>query len=245
MDQFQVISTEKVPFTYRVAGVGSRFLAWLVDAGLMILLSFAGMFAGLVLEIGRAGLGQALIALWIFAVTWGYFLFFEWLWHGQTPGKRLLGLRVIQTNGTSVGFFQSAARNVVRVVDALPVFYALGFTVAACNRYQRRLGDWAAGTLVVHVERRARPIQVMTEGPAVAAPTGEALVRQKLASLTRPQKQTLLDLCLRREQLRIADRAQLFHAVAEYFKHHLDLVPAEHQSDEKFTLQMAALIGQG
>jgi uncharacterized RDD family membrane protein YckC len=242
MDQFQVISTEKVPFTYRVAGVGSRFLAWLADAGAMILLGFAGMMAGGVLEQGRAGLGLAVIQLWIFGVTWGYFLFFEWLWYGQTPGKRLLGIRVIQTNGTSVTFFQSAARNLVRVVDALPFLYALGFAAAASNRHQRRLGDWAAGTLVVHVERRARPIQAISESPA--APASEGLGRQRLGQLTKPQKQTLLDLCLRRDQLRIADRARLFRAVAEYFQQHLDLAPAEHQSDEKFVLQLVSWMGQ-
>ena len=245
MEQFQVISTEKVPFTYRVAGMGSRFLAWLADAGIMILLVFAGMMLGSVLEIGRAGLGGAAIQMWLFAVTWGYFLFFEWLWHGQTPGKRLLGIRVIQLRGTSVSFFQSAVRNIVRVADALPIFYALGFAAAASNRYQRRLGDWAAGTLVVHVERRSRPIQALIEGPAGAAPFGEALVRQRLGQLSRPQKQTLLDLCLRRDQLRLSDRARLFQAVVDYFKAHLDLVPAEYQSDEKFVLQLVGLIGQG
>lgn len=245
MEQFQVISTEKVPFSYRVAGMGSRFLAWLADAGIMVLLVFAGFMLGSVLEIGRAGLGGAAIQMWLFAVTWGYFLLFEWLWNGQTPGKRLLGIRVIQLRGTSVSFFQSAVRNIVRVADALPIFYALGFAAAASNRHQRRLGDWAAGTLVVHVERRARPIQALIEGPALAAPFGEALVRQRLGQLSRPQKQTLLDLCLRRDQLRLSDRARLFQAIAEYFKDHLDLVPAEHQSDEKFVLQLVALLGHG
>ncbi len=244
MDQFQVISTEKVPFAYRVAGLGSRFLAWLADAGIMVLLVFAGFMLGMVLEQGRAGLGLAAIQLAVFAVTWGYFLLFEWLWHGQTPGKRLLGIRVIQRSGTGISFFQSAVRNVVRVVDALPFFYAVGFAAAACNRYQRRLGDWAAGTLVVHVERRAGPVQVIADEPT-AVPSGEALARQRLAALTKPQTQTLLDLCLRRDQLRIADRARLFQAVAEHLKHGLDLAPGEHQSDEKFVLRMAALLGQG
>lgn len=242
METFQVISTEKVPITYRVAGLGSRFLAWLADAAVLIVLGFVGVMLGGVLEIGRAGLGDAIIGLWIFALSWGYFLLFEWLWHGQTPGKRLFGIRVIQMNGTGVSFFQSAARNIVRVVDALPAFYGLGFAVGVCNRYQRRLGDWAAGTLVVHMERQARPIQTMTENPTEAGHFSEALLRQRLGQLSRPQQQTLIDLCLRRDQLRVSDRARLFRAVVDYLKSRLDLSPAEHQSDEKFILQLVGVL---
>src|SRR5260370_9885669 len=91
----QVITTEKVPFTYRVAGLGSRFLAWLVDAGMIVILGTAGICAGSVLEIGRQGLGMAIVLLWFFALSWGYFLVFDCLWHGQTPEQRCLGIRVI------------------------------------------------------------------------------------------------------------------------------------------------------
>src|SRR5438445_3561769 len=152
----EILTTEKVPFTYRVAGMGSRFLAWLIDALLMSLLVFGGLLAGSILDATRPGLGMALAVFWMFVVTWGYFLFFEWLWHGQTPGKRLLGIRVIQLRGTGISFDQAAIRNLLRVVDSLPL-YGLGFCVAACNRRHRRLGDLAANTLVVHVHRKALP----------------------------------------------------------------------------------------
>src|SRR5439155_26337723 len=151
----EVITTEQVPFTYRVAGLGSRFLAWFIDGALIVVLDVAGVMAGSVLNAARPGLGQSLVYLWIFGVLWGYFLVFEWLWHRQTPGKRLLGIRVIQWRGTGIAFYQSAVRNLLRIVDALPFFYAVAGVVAACNRFQRRLGDFAANTLVVHVERKA------------------------------------------------------------------------------------------
>ena len=169
----QVVTTEKVPITYRVAGMGSRFLAWLIDLGPLAVLAAMGAGAAAVLETLRPGVGIAAELLWIFTLRWGYFLFFEWLWSGQTPGKRLIGLRVLQMNGTSISFVQAALRNVVRVADGLPFFYALGFVVAACNRHQRQL---------------------------VAA---QAQVEQRL-SLTRD----------------------------------------EYQSDEKFVLQLAALLGE-
>jgi uncharacterized RDD family membrane protein YckC len=242
----QVITTEKVPIAYRVAGLGSRFLAWLIDLGLLAVLVVAGAGAGAVLDTLRPGVGGAVIVLWIFALQWGYFLFFEWLWAGQTPGKRVLGLRVLQMNGTAISFVQAAVRNVVRAADApLPLCYALGFVVAAGNRHHRRLGDLAAGTFVAYVERRSRAVRPLPEGPPPADRALAVLVRQRLAQLDRPQQQTLLDLCLRRDQLSLRDRARLFRATADYFERRLSLTRDEYQSDEKFVLGLAVLLTQG
>jgi uncharacterized RDD family membrane protein YckC len=241
----EVVSTEKVPFHYRVAGLGSRFLACLIDIALMILLMLAASVFWAPLEAGRPGLGQALFFITQFILMWGYFLFFEWLWHGQTPGKRLLGIRVISLEGTGASFLPVAVRNLLRVVDALPFPpLGLGFAVAACNRENRRLGDLAAATLVVHVERRGKPVLALHDRAGAGPREREAQVRQRLGQLDRQQKQTLLELCLRRDQLRVGDRARLFRATAEYFKERLDLAPEEYQSDEKFILQLAAVLGE-
>jgi len=169
---------------------------------------------------------------------------FEWLWHGQTPGKRLLGIRVIQWQGTSVTFYQSAVRNILRVVDSLPMFYALGFCVSACNRESRRLGDIAAGTLVVHTERKAKPIHALPEAADQTNAVRGPLIRQRLAQLERDQKQTLLDLSLRRNQLSVRDRARLFRATAEFLRERFNVAPEEFVSDEKFVLQLAAMLGE-
>jgi uncharacterized RDD family membrane protein YckC len=233
-----VITTEKVPFRYRVAGIGSRFLAWLVDAVIIVLIGFIGVCLATWLEALRFGVGHAIMELWLFALSWLYFLLFEWLWRGQTPGKRLLGIRAIQWRGTSISFFQSAARNTVRFVDALPFFYAAGFLVMACNREQRRLGDLAAGTLVVHVERTGKPVRLLHESDAVVPPL-QAQLRQRLGQLERQQKQLLLDLSLRKDQLRVGDRARLFRAASDFLQVRLDVSVAEFQSDEKFVLEMA------
>jgi uncharacterized RDD family membrane protein YckC len=245
----QVLTTEKVPFSYRVAGLGSRFLAWLVDLFVIVGLDFMGLMVGSVLIVGRPGLGSALFFIWHFVVLWGYFLFFEWLWHGQTPGKALLGIRVIQWRGTEMNFFQSAVRNLLRVVDSLPVPAPLGpgllgFVVAACNRENRRLGDLAADTLVVHVERNVRPVLALGEARGEADRQRLALLRQRLSQLDREQKQTLLDLCLRRDQLRVMERARLFQAAAQFFEQRLGLAPDEYESAEKFVLQMAAVLSE-
>ena len=136
----------------------------------------------------------------------------------------------------------TAIRNLLRVVDSLPL-YGLGFCVAACNRRHRRLGDLAANTLVVHVHRKALPIQALYDASSLADFSQQGQVRQRLAQLDRQQKQTLLDLCVRREQLRVEDRARLFGAVADYFKNQLEIPAGRYQSDEKFVVGLVAVLG--
>jgi uncharacterized RDD family membrane protein YckC len=245
----EVLTTEKVPFSYRVAGLGSRFLAWLIDGLAILVLIVMGGAVGGVLTLGRPGLGMAVVLIWQFVVMWGYFMLFEWLWHGQTPGKYMLGIRVIQWRGTAITFFQSAVRNLLRVADSLPIPLPmgpglLGFIVAASNREQRRLGDLAADTLVVHVERNVQPILALHDARSETDRQRLALLRQRLSQLDREQKQTLLDLCLRRDQLRIVERARLFQAAAQFFQNRLELAPQEHESPEKFVLQMVAVLGE-
>lgn len=249
----QIITSEKVPIRYRVAGLGSRFLAWLIDLALMLLMIAAVFVAGLVLEIRREGFGFGLFVVVSFAIQWGYFVLFEWLWHGQTPGKAALGIRVLQWNGTGVTFTQSAVRNVLRVVDGLPLLipdvmpltYGVGFLVASCNREQRRLGDLAAGTLVVFNDVQPGPIRVLHGIETEEQKQRTARAKQRVEQLQRAQKQVILDLCLRRNQLRLRERARLFAAVAEYFRQRLGVAPAEYESDEKFVLEMAALLTAG
>src|SRR6185295_5975066 len=118
---YEVISTEKVRLVYRVAGIGSRFLAWLIDMGVVLALLIVLVVVASAWELARAGFGSALLMLASFAIQWGYFVLFEWLWYGQTPGKRLIGIRVIDVQGTGISFNQSATRNVLRVVDGLPL----------------------------------------------------------------------------------------------------------------------------
>jgi uncharacterized RDD family membrane protein YckC len=248
MIHHEVLTTEKVRLRYRVVGSGARFLAWLVDAALLVGLFVAGALVAGALEPGRAGLGQGIFALWLFGLQWGYFFLFEWLWQGRTLGKYCVGLRVIDSGGRGIGWMQSAIRNVLRVVDALPLPFPLwcglaGFGVAASNREGRRLGDLAAGTLVVYVDERRRPVRALQEA-AEALDRGRALLlRQRLTSLSREQKETILDLCLRRDQLRWAERARLFQMVTNFTRTHLELAPEEHESSEKFVLRLGAILG--
>ncbi len=140
-----------------MAGVGSRFLALLIDTliqtGLLILAGIVLALLGFTGLLVRAPLAMAwmlagLIAL-AFLLLYGYFILFEIFWSGQTPGKRRIGLRVVKDTGRRLSPLETIARNLVRIVDQLPGFYALGIVVALCNRQNKRLGDFVAGSLVI------------------------------------------------------------------------------------------------
>lgn len=155
-EQLRIDTPEQIALELSVAGVGSRFLAIAVDTVLQFILYFAG-FIGLVafrlpsLLLPSMGLfGPAMAILFAFCVYWGYFAFFEIIWSGRTPGKRLAGIRVIKETGRPINAFEAIGRNVLRAVDFLPAMYAIGVVCMLLNRNSRRLGDFVAGTIVVH-----------------------------------------------------------------------------------------------
>ena len=152
-DVFSLDTPESVALGYDVAGVGSRFLAAIIDTVLQALVIFAAWIAS---AVGGASLGDralyaalAIGTLIIAVVLLGYFIFFELIWNGQSPGKRAIGLRVILTSGYPVTPLAVVIRNVLRLVDWLPSLYAVGVVTMIANRRSRRLGDLVAGTLVI------------------------------------------------------------------------------------------------
>jgi len=148
-----------------LAGIGSRFIALLVD----YLIWFAGLLVlGLVFSVILPGMwafsrisAQWAVAVRIFIVfllNWGYFTLFEAFWNGRTPGKRVARIRVIQKSGRAIGLFESMARNLVRFVDQFPGFYPVGVIAIFATRQHQRLGDLAAGTLVVRDREPESPL---------------------------------------------------------------------------------------
>jgi len=129
---------------------------------------------------GVAGNGPYLIV--VFIVFWLYPVLFEVLDRGRTPGKRALGLRVIATNGAPVGWLASFSRNLLRVVDMLPVAYAVGLVTSLADPWGRRLGDMVAGTLVVHAEPREPDVGDLQAAQAVPlAPAAPLLPHEQSA----------------------------------------------------------------
>lgn len=167
---------EGVALRLPAAGPLPRALAWAIDAAIRLAaLMAASMLLGL---LGESGLG--LFLLLAFAGLWLYPVLFEVLRDGQTPGKRSVGLKVIRDDGAPVGWQASLVRNLMRAVDMLPLFYAVGLVAGLFDPAGRRLGDRVAGTLVIHVPPRARrkPAAAAATAPVVAAsPSGGVLLQ--------------------------------------------------------------------
>jgi uncharacterized RDD family membrane protein YckC len=155
LDTIHAVQTpEGVDLVLRAAGPVPRGLAWAVDTLLQV-----GMGLGLSLALGILGLGGfglGLFLIGMFVLIWFYPVLFEVRAHGQTPGKRMLGLRVVQENGTPVGWSESVLRNFLLVADFLPLLYLAGLVTMFLDSSFRRLGDLAAGTLVVYADAPRR-----------------------------------------------------------------------------------------
>jgi uncharacterized membrane protein SpoIIM required for sporulation/uncharacterized RDD family membrane protein YckC len=160
-----VETPELVVVTYTIAGVGSRVAAALIDyticllAYFTVLLGSSSLGARSIIGGARgAAWGAAVLYLLLFVILWGYYVLFEGLADGQTPGKRLLRLRAVRDGGYSVTFGASAVRNLVRLLDMQPVFtYAVAIASMLLTKRGKRLGDLAAGTIVVREGLSARP----------------------------------------------------------------------------------------
>jgi uncharacterized RDD family membrane protein YckC len=199
IDTDVVIETpEHVRFRHALAGPTRRVLAYAVDT--VIRLAAFGVLAVLV-YVGGAGsfpvlAGLADAALWLaaFALEWGYFVVFETLMNGQTPGKRALHLRVVSSSGRPLGFIDSVLRNVLRAADFLPLGYALGFATMAADPRFRRLGDRVSGTLVVVEEKR----KVDEPIPRLRLPSPAELAAVPVTVMLLPTEIAAIELYLRR-----------------------------------------------
>lgn len=168
LDTTHTIATpEGVELKLPVAGLASRSLAWLLDAMIKFIILIA---ATITFEL-TGDFGVGLILITSFVILWFYNVLFEVLNHGATPGKRVLGLRVMNINGTPVGWTGSLIRNLIRFVDTLPGCYAFGCVSVLLSEQFQRLGDLAAGTIVVHHPKHATLARsVDSESIAVKVP---------------------------------------------------------------------------
>lgn len=205
---------EGVSFSLPLAGPVTRFLAWAVDcAATLLIFNLLNQLLPLVAW-GRDFLG-ALQALLFFAVPILYGIGFEALWRGQTPGKRVLRLRVADAGGLRLRFSQVALRNLLRAVDVLPVFYLVGGAACLLSRRSQRLGDLAADTVVLRVRQPAEPdlrhvmagkYNSLRDHPVLAA-----RLRQRVGPA---EAATALNALLRREELEPAARVAIFADLA-------------------------------
>ena len=157
-DQLRIDTPEQIALELPLAGIGSRFLALAIDTLIQsVFYLITALIFIFTLPLGSSVfmflpnlVGPALAIFILFAIYWGYFAFFESIWSGQTPGKRYAGIRVIKESGRPINTFDAIGRNLMRAVDGLPGIYGVGLVCMMCNQQSRRLGDFVAGTVVVH-----------------------------------------------------------------------------------------------
>jgi uncharacterized RDD family membrane protein YckC len=213
--EYSVLTPERVNLQYDIAGIGSRGAAAMVDTLIQAVALFVLLLAGsAAIGVGATfgslerTAGEALLALFVvavFAITNGYYMLFEILWSGQTPGKRLVGVRVLRENGYSIRPIDAVIRNLVRIVDWLPLVYGVGVLTMLLNQRSRRLGDFASGTIVVREASRGASRIVIS--PRLAESPGAALSSSD-ASLVR-------DFLIRRGSMNVAARGDIARRLAE------------------------------
>lgn len=179
---------ERVVFSHQLAGPAVRSAAYLLDLlirGAFLFLVVVGLSIGSIATGRFSGVEAGLVLVLFFGLEWGYFVLFDLLLAGRSPGKRLLGLRVIHESGRPITASESVLRNLLRAADILPLFYAVGLTTMCFDRTFRRLGDLVAGTVVVREPRlRLRNQKVRVPHADVPGlPPRLRLSREELAAL--------------------------------------------------------------
>lgn len=207
MSDLMLIDTpENITLEADVAGFGSRCMAAMIDyvflLGGMLLVSC--LFFRSISQIDSPGWSLAIFILVQFALFTFYHLVFEFSWNGQTPGKRLLGIRVVQANGMPLTTGGLLIRNFVRLFDFLPVFYGVGLIALFFTKYTQRLGDLAARTVVIY-ERSGVTLRSIQEDYSVryfyVAPGQELPAYIDVGKLTDQDRRRIVDYLRRRSEI--------------------------------------------
>jgi uncharacterized RDD family membrane protein YckC len=222
-DLHEIRTADNVGIGYDAAGIGSRFLAFAVDALILGVVVFAAMVVALVVSPDGV-VGTVAVALFVLIpilVAVGYFTLAETLTAGRTPGKRALGLRVIRIDGGAPGLREALVRNIVRLLD---LALGIGLVVMFLDRRSRRVGDLAAGTVVVRERRATLPVAPVLPPPMLRTPDAGPLIDgvDRLGGA----EWTALRTFLAREGMHPEQRARLAAVMAERLCQRLELGPA-------------------
>lgn len=266
-DDVTILSAENIEFQVETAGLGSRFAAVTIDMTIQ-LTAFTVMSLVAYYIMGGVspadwtqyllGVAKATFGIAAFFLFYAYFFIFEWLWAGQTPGKRWLGLRVIHATGMPATWWPVFVRNLLRIVDFMPFMYGAGSLIAVLNIHNQRIGDQVAGTIVARERRGAEKRPLMTISEAVEAflnpheaPRPEAQTDARIApvetapevdidpesaairvKLSQEDYELVRDFLARREQLPTAARERLAESLANRLGAKLGrAIPLDHERE--------------
>jgi uncharacterized RDD family membrane protein YckC len=242
-DQLEIDTPEQIALELPLAGIGSRFLGLAIDTLLQFVLYVTGVFAlavsiplfartarglGRYLEWIPQSWAPAIAIIFVFCVYWGYFAFFEIIWHGQTPGKRLAKIRVIKESGRPINAYEAIGRNLLRAIDALPGMYGVGIVCMMLNSQNRRVGDYVAGTVVVHDKRTD---EVKPDWNTVRQPTD---TNPQLSSVTSEELVLIESYLHRRLDMDLMLRDQMAYKIASRITEKTGLQRDPNQSLDDF-----------
>jgi uncharacterized RDD family membrane protein YckC len=244
-ENLQISTPEGIRFSLPIAGPVSRLLALIVDGACVA--GAGGMISTLLMPFGwiSADFVVAFNVLAFFVISTGYGMAAEWFWRGQTIGKRVMHLRVVDSSGLNLQPSQVVIRNLLRSVDAFPAMYLLGGLVVLFTSKGQRLGDLAAGTVVVHARRETLPdleqllvvrFNSLREHPHLAARLAQRLSAAEAAlGLRSLQRRDLLD---------SEARVKLFRELADHYRRRVDFPDAtvEHLADERYVRNVVDVV---
>jgi len=237
VDTLRIRTPEGVEFALPLAGPFIRLMAWLVDFlvlfGLTIVLTFGAQLFRLI----SAELASTVNLLSLFIVPTAYGFLLEWYGRGRTIGKRVFRLRVVDAQGLKLTFGQVVLRNLLRAVDFLPAFYFVGGVTSVLSRRCQRLGDIAAGTVVIRQPKATEPdLRQLLAGRFNSLRTQPHLAARLRQRLGAAEASLALQALLRRDELDPAARIELYRDLADRFRAEVEFPPevVEGLSDEQY-----------
>jgi uncharacterized RDD family membrane protein YckC len=245
MDSLKIRTPEGIEFALPLAGPISRMLALSID--ILVVMTIAEVARRILtpLVIFGRDFSHAILVLAYFAASMLYMMLAEWLWRGQTVGKRLLRLRVVDAAGLKLEPSQVIVRNLMRFIDWLPALYLIGGLVCLGSRHRQRLGDLAAGTVVVRAPRLGRPDLDQLMGGKYNSLAEIRHLAARLRQRVKPEMGSIaLEALLRREQIEPQARLALFGEMAGYFRGLVEYPPevAEQLSDEQYVRNVVEIL---
>ncbi|RPI29514.1 MAG: RDD family protein [Acidobacteria bacterium] len=217
--RLEIRTPEGVLFAYPLAGLFSRMLAWLIDLFCVSALTSLFTVPLSLLRLVSPDWSYALGLLIAFVLQIGYSIVLEWHWRGQTIGKKLLRLRVIDTQGLRLQPQQIVIRNLLRTVDQLPLFYMVGAIAVLASRKYQRLGDWAANTVVTRVATLVEPdLDLVASSRYNSLTAYPHLVARLVQSVSAREAWVALEAIRRRDRMKAEARLELFARLADHFR---------------------------
>jgi len=243
-NHLRITTPEGINLTLSLAGPPSRFLALIIDYIIIIIIFIVIKKSVSIFSLINIEFTLSFMIITQFALSWIYYIGFEWLNHGQSPGKKTLRLRVVDKRGFSLKPNQIVIRNIFRLIDSMPAFYLLGGIVCIFSSKYQRIGDMIASTVVIY-DRHSyhQSIENIAPDKYNSFYSYPHLISRARQQITPRESSMLLKALLRRNILQPESRIKVYGALTDYFKSIVNF-PVENISNEQYLRNLLAILYQ-